>query len=162
MINKNKTKIFLEHFERSVWIAVALFFGSFQVVAQEQTIRGTVRSGVELLPGVSVYYKANISEGVVTDEQGSYNIKFRGANDTLVFSSIGYQKTEIPIGARSLIDVDLKSDNVVLNEVVVVGYGTQKRENITGSIATLKGTDILRSPTADISNALAGRTPGVI
>src|SRR6218665_2942064 len=162
MVNKNKAKIFLKHFERTVWIAVALFFGSFQVVAQEQTIRGTVRSGVELLPGVSVYYKANISEGVVTDEQGSYSIKFRGANDTLVFSSIGYQKTEILVGVRSLIDVDLKSDNVVLNEVVVVGYGSQDKASLTGAVATLKGTDILRSPTADISNALAGRTPGVI
>src|SRR6218665_1026371 len=161
MINKNKTKIFLEHFERSVWIAVALFFGSFQVVAQELTIRGTVRSGVELLPGVSVYYKANISEGVVTDEQGSYNIKFRGANDTLVFSSIGYQKTEIPIGARSLIDVDLKSDNVVLNEVVVVGYGTQKRENITGSIATVKGEDLVKRQVVNPVASLQGLMPGV-
>src|SRR6218665_90373 len=162
MVNKNKAKIFLKHFERTVWIAVALFFGSFQVVAQEQTIRGTVRSGVELLPGVSVYYKANISEGVVTDEQGGYNIKFIHAKYTPFFISIGYQKTEIPVGARSLIDVDLKSDNVVLNEVVVVGYGSQDKASLTGAVATLKGTDILRSPTADISNALAGRTPGVI
>ncbi len=83
-------------------------------------------------------------------------------NETLVFSYIGYMSQEIPVNNRNAINITLTSDDKMLNEVVVVGYGEQKKETVTGSVATLKGSELIKSPAVNLTNSIAGRMPGVI
>ncbi len=124
-------------------------------------IRGVVRSEAGFLTGVSVTVKSDPKIGTITDADGKYSIN-APENSILVFKSVGYKPIEMPLNGRSSIDVNMEVDNVNLDEVVVVGYGTQKKATLTGSVAVVKGDEIARSPSANVSNALVGRTPGVI
>lgn len=117
-----------------------------------------------VLPGVNILLKGT-SNGTVTDANGKYTLNIpdeHSQNGTLVFSFIGYLTTEEPINGRSTIDMVLKADVQTLTEVVVVGYGEKKKETITGSITTVKSAVITQAPVTNLSNALAGRLPGVI
>lgn len=84
------------------------------------------------------------------------------SNSTIVFSYIGYQSQEVPVGNQSTINITLKDDTQKLEEVVVVGYGTQKKVTVTGSVASLKGEELKASPTTNLTNGMVGRMPGVI
>jgi TonB-dependent starch-binding outer membrane protein SusC len=132
-----------------------------QVRAQERTISGKVTSAKDAsaLPGVNVVIKGTTS-GTVTDVQGLYTIT-APSNATLQFSFIGLVTQEVEVGERSTIDVSLSEDATQLTEVVVVGYGTQERGDITGSISTIKGGDIQNLPVTSYEQALQGRTSGV-
>ncbi len=113
------------------------------------------------LPGVSVIVKGT-ANGTTTDNDGGYSLNVADEKSAvLVFSFIGYLSQEIPVSNRSTINVTLSVDVKALSEVVVVGYGTQKKETITGSVVSVKGTDLIKSPAANLSNSLAGRLPGV-
>lgn len=112
------------------------------------------------LPGVSVVVK-NTTTGSVTDVEGRYTLNAPDKATALVFSFIGYLSQEIPLNGKSTIDVTLSTDVKSLNEVVVVGYGTQRKETITGSVVAVKGAELVKSPTTNLSNSLAGRLPGV-
>ncbi|WP_232540987.1 SusC/RagA family TonB-linked outer membrane protein [Spirosoma endbachense] len=127
----------------------------------QEIITGTVtdESG-QGLPGVSIVVKGT-AKGTTTDAQGSYRIGVPDPNAILVFSFVGYITIEETIGSRSTVNLTLKTDDKTLNEVVVVGYGTQTRRNVTGSVAKvdLKQTENL--PNTNISQALRGRVAGV-
>jgi TonB-dependent starch-binding outer membrane protein SusC len=112
------------------------------------------------LPGVSVVLKGT-SVGTATDSDGGYALTAPVGNETLVFSFIGFTTEEVPINNRTTIDVKLLPDVKSLSEVVVVGYGQQKKVTVTGSVATVKGSDLVKSPAVNLSNSLAGRLPGV-
>ncbi|TDE17772.1 TonB-dependent receptor [Dyadobacter psychrotolerans] len=112
------------------------------------------------LPGVSILIKGS-NTGTTTDSDGSYTITVPDANAVLVFSYVGFVKQEVIVGSRNVIDVKLLTDAQALTEIVVVGYGEQKKETLTGSVTTVKGTDIVKSPAVNVSNSLAGRLPGV-
>ena len=124
-------------------------------------IRGRVisQSG-EGLPGVSIVVKGT-STGAVTDAKGDFTVNVADANATLVFSFIGYVSQEIALRGQSVLNISLLEDEKALNEVVVVGYGTQRKETITGSVVAVKGDELVKSPTTNLSNSLAGRLPGV-
>ncbi len=111
------------------------------------------------IPGVSVLVKGT-TNGTTTDEDGRYKLTAPD-NATLVFSFIGYVTEEVAVGNRSQVDVRLVTDIKALSEVVVVGYGTQKKETATGSITSVKGADVVQTPVTNVSNSLAGRLPGV-
>ncbi|WP_374755014.1 SusC/RagA family TonB-linked outer membrane protein [Arsenicibacter rosenii] len=113
------------------------------------------------LPGVSIVIKGT-SVGTISSAQGDYSLNVPNRNATLVFSFIGFTTREIPMNGQSEINVTLASDDRMLNEVVVVGYGEQKKETVTGSVATVKGGDLVKSPAVNLSNSIAGRMPGVI
>ena len=120
----------------------------------------------EHLPGVSVVLKGS-QQGTVTNEKGEFVLGIPEKNESegpsvLIFSFVGYLSQEVVIGKESKLDITLKVDARSLEEVVVVGYGTQSKKNITGSIATVQGSDIVRSPQANISNSFAGRLPGLV
>jgi TonB-dependent SusC/RagA subfamily outer membrane receptor len=120
----------------------------------------------ERLPGVSVVLKGT-QRGTVTNEEGTYALdipddKSAAGPPVLIFSFVGYLSQEVTVGAQTVVDVTLKVDSKSLDEVVVVGYGTQSKKNITGSVATVQGSEITRSPQANISNSFAGRLPGLI
>ncbi|ARK13641.2 SusC/RagA family TonB-linked outer membrane protein [Fibrivirga algicola] len=112
------------------------------------------------LPGVSVVVKGT-TQGSVTDAMGNYSLNAPNRNGSLVFSYIGFVSQEVPINNQSNINITLAADTKSLNEVVVVGYGVQRKETITGSVVAVKGGDLVKSPTTNLSNSLAGRLPGV-
>lgn len=131
------------------------------VQAQDMTISGKVidDTGLEVI-GANIRIKGNANVGTITDLEGRYTITAK-ANDVLVFSYIGMTSQEIPVKGRTVIDVSLKQDNKMLDEVVVIGYGTSKRSDLTGSVVSVKSDDIMQTPTSDVAQALAGRVAGV-
>ncbi|WP_237586642.1 SusC/RagA family TonB-linked outer membrane protein [Pontibacter russatus] len=130
--------------------------------AQGVTVQGKVtdESGTPL-PGVTVLLKGT-SVAAPTGGDGTYTINVPDGNGTLVFSFIGFAPQEVAIDNRSTVDVQLGADAEALEEVVVVGYGTQKKETVTGSVAAVKGAELEKSPAVNLTNSIAGRMPGVV
>ena len=127
--------------------------------AQNKTVRGTVSDVQGPAIGVSVMEKGT-QNGVTTDLDGNYVITVKpGA--TLVFSSIGYATQEIVVGSQSVINVLLKEDAEFLDEVVVVGYGTMKRSDLSGSSVSMKEEDLKGSIITNLDQSLQGRAAGV-
>lgn len=140
---------------------VLLFF-AFNAIAQDRTINGTVTSTEEgfPLPGVSV--KLIGSQGVVaTDASGKYSIKITSATKSIQFSYLGYVTKTVNIAASNTINVGLASDSQSLSDVVVVAYGTSKKEAIVGSVAKIGTADIEKRTVTNATMLLAGSTPGV-
>ncbi|WP_225000077.1 TonB-dependent receptor [Cesiribacter sp. SM1] len=115
------------------------------------------------LPGATVRLKESASVGAVTDPDGNYRLEVPEAlqNGTLVISFIGYAEQEIPISNRSTIDVQLAQDVEALQEVVVIGYGTQEERDLTSAISRVKAEEITQTPTGQAMQSLQGRVPGV-
>ncbi|MET4105036.1 TonB-dependent receptor [Hymenobacter sp. UYP22] len=111
------------------------------------------------MPGVTVLERGT-SNGVTTDSDGRYTLAVAD-NATLVFSFVGYTTQEVPVNGRSSVDVRLDVDSKVLNDVVVVGYLTQKREDVTGSVASVSAREAQKAPVATIAEGIQGRLPGV-
>jgi TonB-linked SusC/RagA family outer membrane protein len=143
-------------------IIVLLFFtvSSFALFAQ-QSVRGRITAeGGAAIPGATVQVKGTAT-ATQTDVNGQFTIN-APANATLVVSSIGYEPQEIRVGNRSAVNLELRSSNQEMQQVVVVGYGTQRKATLTGSVSAVKGSDIVKSPTINVSNSLAGRLPGLV
>ncbi|MFD1188683.1 SusC/RagA family TonB-linked outer membrane protein, partial [Pontibacter rugosus] len=133
-----------------------------QAWAQNQTISGTVTdasSGIPL-PGVNILVKGTTT-GTFTGGDGSFNVKVNDANATLVFSYLGYINQEVKANGRATINIQLKEDAKALSEVVVVGYGTQERRDITGSVASVRSEEIENLPVAGLDQAIQGKIAGV-
>lgn len=113
------------------------------------------------LTGVNVLIKGTLI-GTSTDRDGHYTINVGDESAVLVFSFIGFKTLEQTIGARTVIDVTLESDIKSLEEIVVMGYGSQKKAAVSGSVVTLQGEDIVESGVTNLTGTLAGKTPGVI
>ena len=127
----------------------------------KRNITGQVKDNMgESLIGVTVQIKGEVG-GTITDIDGKFTIK-ANIGDKLVVSYIGYTPQEIMIDNREHFSIVLNEDVNELQEVVVVGYGTQKRLNVTGSVSSVSSNQLKQSPVANISNALAGRLPGII
>ncbi|WP_316822453.1 TonB-dependent receptor [Pedobacter gandavensis] len=126
----------------------------------EVIVKGTVTDATGGgVPGVSVKLKGG-TQGTMTDQNGKYSIKVPD-NGTLVFTYMGYVTQEIQVNNRPIINVTMSEKAEDLSEIVVVGYGTQKKAVVSGAIASVKGSELAKSPTANLSNSLAGRMPGV-
>ena len=128
----------------------------------EQTIRGTVRDleTDEALPGVNVLAKGTTT-GTVTDVDGNYRLTVADDITTLVFSSVGYLSEEVAINGQSIVDLSLSPDIQSLQEVLVVGYGTVKKSDLTGSVASVKAEELTAYPAIGAVQALQGRAAGV-
>ena len=113
------------------------------------------------LPGVNVLVKGS-STGTVTDVNGQYSLNVPNENDTLVFSSIGFTPQEIPVNGRAVIDVALAEDVQSLEEIVVTGYTTQQKKDITGAVAVIDTKDMLSVPAASFTQQLEGRASGIM
>jgi TonB-dependent starch-binding outer membrane protein SusC len=112
------------------------------------------------LPGVSIQIKGT-STGTVTDEDGAYLLKVPGADAVLVFSFLGFTTQEIAVGDRSVIDVALATEVEMLERVVIIAYGTVKKSDLTGSVASVSGEDINLTAPVSLDQALQGRAAGV-
>lgn len=140
-----------------------LVFVSMSAYAQSLTVTGKVidSEGYEVIGG-SVTIKGAAGVGTVTDVNGNYSLKVNDASkDVLVFSYVGMTSQEVKVDGRSVIDVTLKADAVMLEEVVAIGYATVKRKDLTGSVASVNSKELSKVPTSDITQALAGRMAGV-
>lgn len=128
---------------------------------KKKTVSGTVKDNEGLpLPGVSVIVNKT-TIGTITDAEGKFNLVIPADANTLVFSFIGMKTQQVSINGKSEANIKMEQEIVAASEVVVVGYGTQKKETLTGSITSV-GTDALvRSPNASVANALAGQLTGV-
>ncbi len=159
-----QTLLHIKRGSRKKWFPfflLPLLFFSFAAYSQNTTVvRGKVtnESG-QPIAGASVMIKGS-SKGVTTDAQGSFEINTT-ANSTVVISSIGYTEKEVPVQGKSFLDVTLTFEATGLNTVVVVGYGTQRKEAITGSVSTISGDKLNEVPASNVSSALQGRLPGV-
>ena len=128
----------------------------------QNTISGKITSGSDnsALSGITVIVKGSSNGGVISNNDGNFSIKAPG-NAILVFSSINFEKQEIPVNNQSIINVALKESITGMNEVVVVGYGTQRKVTLTGSVASISDKELKVSPNLNISNAISGLLPGV-
>ncbi len=134
---------------------------SFRSFSQSRTVTGKV-TGQDNAPlgSVSVIVKGT-STGTATDTTGNYLINVDGNNSTLVFSFTGFQEQQVNVGSRSTINVQLQRSNSNLSEVVIIGYGTQRKSDLTGSIGTVKSSQLQERPATSLNEALAGRIAGV-
>lgn len=147
----------------SMWFVL---LGGFSLQMQAQSsheVDGTVTSADgEILPGVNISVLGNSSIGTTTNSEGTYSLTVPSASDTLVFSFIGFQTQQVPINGRSTLDVELVSQTIAGEEVVVVGYGTQQQQDVTGSVSAVSSDQINEVPVSDPASALQGRAAGVM
>ena len=149
---KNMKKIVL-----LIMLGLIVSFSAFS----QQTLKGTIRSKADKqpLPGVSVAIKGTLTGGI-TDLDGNFSIHVK-PGDILVASFIGYKTQEIPVGDRTKMDILLEEDVALLDEVVVVGYGIQKKSDITGSVSSVKSENIRNAAFTRTDEALQGQIAGV-
>lgn len=143
-------------------VLLMLFMAIPQAVFAQSslTVQGTVTDEQgETLIGAVVQIKGGNS-GTMTDDQGRYAL-VAPANATLVISSIGFETQEVAVGGKARHDIVLKSDTEMIDEVVFIAYGAQKKVTITGAVSNVGGEELLKTPSASLGNALAGKLPGV-
>jgi len=128
--------------------------------AQGKVITGKVTSASGPIPGVSVFVKGSPANGTQSDASGAFKLTVADDAKTLVFSFIGYKNKEVPITGQT-VNVNLDEENNTLSDVVVVGYGTQNKRDVTGSIARVTAADLKDKPLTTIESALQGKAPGV-
>ena len=144
-----------------MFFSLVLVFAAQDLRAQGRTVSGTVvGSDGAAIPGVTVVAKGT-SQGASTDAAGKYSFSVPATATSLVFSFVGYDSQEARIGDQSTINVKLVANLTGLDEVVVVGYGTQSRRDLTGNVATVAGREIASLPVQSFDQALQGRAPGV-
>lgn len=131
------------------------------IIAQSLSIKGSVKDTMgEPIIGANVLI-AGTTNGIITDLDGNFTITVP-KNGELVISYIGYQTQTVKLNKQTTIEIILKEDAEALEEVVVVGYGSQKKATLTGSIANVGGAEIAKSPSVNLGSSLAGKLPGLI
>ena len=157
-----KTKLMMmKRLYKLTLTVIALLMCASLALAQERTVSGVVSDEAgQPLPGVNVLVKGT-SAGTVTDASGTYTLDGVGNGSTLVFSFIGYTSTEVLVGTQTSVNVSLNPDVTSLEEIVVVGYGEQKKSLVTGAISSVKSEDLATVSVGSIDQAIQGRTAGV-
>ncbi|WP_103069192.1 SusC/RagA family TonB-linked outer membrane protein [Aquimarina sediminis] len=142
-------------------LLVFTLFAVCSIQAQQKTVTGTVSEAENQIPiiGAEIVVK-NTTIGTTTDFDGNFSIETQ-EGDILVITYLGYETQEIVVGKEKKITVLLKTDTSVLDEIVIVGYGSQKKVNLTGSVTMIKSDGIVKNSTESLSNALSGRLAGV-
>jgi len=139
---------------------LCLLIGS-QVHAQGTTIEGTVKDAAGLsLPGVNVLEKGT-KNGTSTDFDGHYKLKLTNPKAVLTFSFIGFKNIDISADGKTKVNATMSEDSNNLNEVVVIGYGTSKKSDLTGAVASISGNDLKKVPVSNVAEALTGKIAGV-
>jgi TonB-linked SusC/RagA family outer membrane protein len=142
-------------------VTLLMAFAASALAQQSLSIRGKVTDEKgQGLPGVSVLLKGTTA-GTATGPEGDYTLTVPDGNGTLVFSFIGYVSEEVPVENRTTIAVSLIPDIKALGEIVVVGYGTQKKESVTAAVASVEAKELTQSPAPNVSQILTGRVAGV-
>ena len=147
---------------RNIYLLLVSILFCSSILAQEITVKGRVISQEEPdgIPGVAIMVKGTTT-GTVTDVDGNYSIK-ANAKAVLQFSSIGYTPYEVVVGDRGIINVELQTSVEQLEEVVVVGYGEQKKASIVGTVSNMKNDDLKRAAPSNLTAAIGGRVTGAL
>ena len=156
-----KTSLF-----KSLAVAAALMLGlSLSAAAQSRVVKGVVsemtETGKAPIIGAGVIIKGKPGTGTATNVKGEWSITVPADANTLVFSSIGYKDQEVQINGRSFIEVILEPDSEMLDDVVVVGYGVQRRSDVSGSVTSIKAEDLAMTPATNIAEMMRGKAAGV-
>ena len=139
-----------------------LLFACITSMAQQKTVTGKITDQASNLPlvGADITVKGTIST-VMSDAEGKFTIGVPSNESVLVITHIGYGEQEITVGARTNLSIVMSNIQKSMDEVVVIGYGTIKRRDLTGSVASLKGSEIVQTPTFNAVEAMQGRVTGV-
>jgi TonB-linked SusC/RagA family outer membrane protein len=147
--------------KKIVLFTVSLFLTA-TAVAQTRTITGKVTDATDGSGMISVSILIQgTNKGVSTDLDGNYSIELAPGETTLIFSFIGYKPQTVEVGDRALVDVVMEVDATNLEELVVIGYGTQRKRDVTGSIVTIKGAELADKPNGNPLNSIQGKVSGV-
>lgn len=147
--------------QRIIYITLAMvFFLPGLLLAQSKVIKGLVKDSGGPLPGATITEKGFAGNGTQTGTDGRFQLTLKGNGRTIVVKSIGYLTQEINVGNKQELTVNLVVDAKGLEEVVVVGFGKQKKITNTGAVSSINGAEIRQNPTASVQNTLAGRLPG--
>jgi TonB-linked SusC/RagA family outer membrane protein len=140
---------------------LALFAFTVQSLAQTSTVKGIVHDeGGNALPGVSVIVNGSGRGGTVTDINGRFSVSATNS-DVLTFSYIGMKTVKVKVSGKRNFDITLVDDATTLNDIVVVGYGTARKESLTGAVSAMKGDELLKGPSTNVSSLLGGKMPGL-
>ena len=151
----------LRDFQKRLCSLVLMSMVCVLAFAQGKQIHGVIKDNFgEPVIGVNVLLKGT-SNGTITNLDGNFTLSGVSNNDILVVSYIGFVTQEIPVGTQTEFNVLLKEDSETLDEVVVIGYGTVKRRDLTGSVASVSNESLIANPVADVAQALQGKLPGV-
>lgn len=154
MSNKMKTT-------RTALLTLLVALISLSVSAQNVTVKGTVKDKTgETVIGASVVEKGNTSNGTITDIDGNYTLSVP-SNATIVFSYVGMTTQEVSVKGKTTIDIVMEDDAQALEEVVVIGYGSVKKKDLTGSVSTVNSDVLAAVPVANATEALTGKMAGV-
>ncbi len=148
----------MKHIYKYLLVLLMLFTATF-VKAQNQVVTGTVSDKDGAIFGATIKEKGLQSNGVLTGSDGKFSITLKGSSKTLIVSFIGMLTKEVVVGTGP-VSIKLEEDAQGLDQVVVVGYGKQKKVTLTGSISTISGAEIRQNPSASLQNTLVGRLPG--
>jgi len=147
--------------KRKLILLILTIFLCAITYAQEMTISGHVKDkDGNPMPGVNVVLKGT-TNGVITDLNGTYKIKVPNGSATLTFSFVGYITQQVKVDNREVIDIQMEEETKELEQVVVIGYGVQKKSDLTGAVASVSADDIVKVSTTSIANALQGKVAGV-
>ncbi|MDD4631997.1 MAG: TonB-dependent receptor [Proteiniphilum sp.] len=143
------------------FLFLSLFFFSTFIAQAQVNVRGKVVDATgETLIGVNVVLKDS-RQGTVTDIDGGFSLSVPSTNSILVFSYVGFRELEVPLNGRTFVSVTMEQDTELLDEVIVVGYGTQRRTSVTGAVSTLSDTELIKAPVVGVTNVLGARVAGV-
>lgn len=142
-------------------LAVCLLLAGQQLFAQGKQVNGVVNDAFGPVIGASVVEKGT-TNGVITDLDGNFKLTVSSESVILQISYVGYQTQEIAVAGKTSFNIQMKEDSEMLEEVVVVGYGAQKKESVVGAISQVSNKELLSSPAANVSQAIAGKISGVI
>jgi TonB-dependent starch-binding outer membrane protein SusC len=151
-----------EDYMKKLLLLTLLIISWSAVWSQDRAVTGKVTAADEglPLPGVNVVIEGT-TKGTTTDADGNYTVQLASTENTLVFSFVGYTPFTVTVDNRNVIDVALQPDVQALNEIVVVGYGTQREKDLTSAISTIKTAELAKTPSGQAMQALQGKVPGV-
>jgi TonB-linked SusC/RagA family outer membrane protein len=150
-------------YKYNLMFALCLLFAFTTLAHAQDVVRGTVTDAAtgETMPGVNVVIEGT-TIGTSTGLDGSYELNVPSLNEVLVFSFVGYQRLVVPINGRTEINVEIQMAVVSGDELVVVGYGVQRRETLSGSVSSIQGPRLEQIPVTNLANALTGNLPGIV
>lgn len=156
-------KVKFYNFLKSSLLGAFVVLLNLGVSAQDRRVTGKVSnaSDGQAIPGASIQVKGTTT-GTSADANGNYSVAVKSANDVLVITSIGYKSTEVRVGSQSVINVSLTEDANALSEVLVTGYGTQQKKDLTGGVSVIKPKELLAVPSGSFQSQLEGRAAGVV
>ena len=152
---------FINRLCRKILLALLCAFAYLSGTSAQRVITGTVTdNNGETLPGVSIVLSGSTT-GTITDLNGAYQISVPSENSVIEYSFVGYKQQTLTVGDRTVVDVVMTEESTELEEVVVVGYGVQKRVHMTGSVSQIGAKELMKAPMQNVSNLLTGKLSGV-